>query len=416
MVAPAMYEDAEAAYQHLHALQAAAAAASMDPAAMFFQNGLMASMRAGGGAGAVGPGPSNVAIGPDGVRWRDPDLPEVIEFLRNGSNSVRANAAAYLQHLCFMDDSMKAKTRALGGIPALVNLLKEDVLDVQRNACGALRNLSYGRQNDENKRTIRAAGGIGLLVRLLRKTPDNDVRELVTSILWNLSSCEDLKRPIIDEALQTLVDAVIIPHSGWNKNAQPQQQQQHPQQYWPTVFRNASGVLRNVSSSGEYARRRLRECEGLVDSLLLLVRAAVGKCEMDNKSVENCVCVLRNLSYRCQEVVDPEYDKNPPQGAHGSPSRSGVSSSPSLHAVGGGNGPSATSSTLSPSSSSSSKNSTSSLMGLGSKVGENLSCFGGLGKKKSKPGAQQGNRTMSPSGSMSLGKFPRVDDHRNLFN
>lgn len=403
MVPPAMYEDAEAAYQHLHALQAAAAA-SMDPAAaMFFQNGMIASMRPGG---AGGPGPSNVtAIGPDGVRWRDPDLPEVIEFLRNGSNSVRANAAAYLQHLCFMDDSMKAKTRALGGIPALVQLLKEDVLDVQRNACGALRNLSYGRQNDENKRTIRAAGGIGLLVRLLRKTPDNDVRELVTSILWNLSSCEDLKRPIIDEALQTLVDAVIIPHSGWNKNAQPQQQQ-HPQQYWPTVFRNASGVLRNVSSSGEYARRRLRECEGLVDSLLMLVRAAVGKCEMDNKSVENCVCVLRNLSYRCQEVIDPEYDKHPP-GANNSPSRSGVSLSPSLHAVSGagGNGPTPTSSTLSPSSSSSSKNSTSSLMGLGSKVGENLSCFGGLGKKKSKPGTQQGNRTMSPSGSMSLGKF-----------
>lgn len=33
---------------------------------------------------------------------------------------------------------------------------------------------------------------------------------------------------------------------------------------------------------------------------------------MDNKSVENCVCVLRNLSYRCQEVEDPDYDKHFP--------------------------------------------------------------------------------------------------------
>ena len=42
------------------------------------------------------------------------------------------------------------------------------------------RNLSYGRQNDENKRAIKAAGGVTALVRLLRKTTDNEVKELVT--------------------------------------------------------------------------------------------------------------------------------------------------------------------------------------------------------------------------------------------
>ena len=52
------------------------------------------------------------------------------------------------------------------------------------------RNLSYGRQNDENKRAIKDAQGIPALVRLLRKTPDNEIKELVTGILWNLSSCE----------------------------------------------------------------------------------------------------------------------------------------------------------------------------------------------------------------------------------
>lgn len=40
------------------------------------------------------------------------------------------------------------------------------------------------------QRAIRNAGGIPALVRLLRKTSDNEVRELVTGILWNLSSCE----------------------------------------------------------------------------------------------------------------------------------------------------------------------------------------------------------------------------------
>lgn len=70
-------------------------------------------------------------------------------------------------------------------------------------------------------------------------------------------------------------------------------------------------LFRNVSSAGEYARKKLRECEGLVDSLLYVVKSAIEKSNIGNKSVENCVCVLRNLSYRCQEVEDPNYDKHP---------------------------------------------------------------------------------------------------------
>ncbi|OTF76187.1 hypothetical protein BLA29_012353, partial [Euroglyphus maynei] len=119
----AMYEDAESAYQHLHALQQAGIAMDRQQAAVFFQNGatVLSSGAPGGhsrigpmpGGGGVAPGSSAVtAIGPDGVRWRDPDLHEVIEFLTHPNSIVRANAAAYLQHLCFMDDSMKAKTRA----------------------------------------------------------------------------------------------------------------------------------------------------------------------------------------------------------------------------------------------------------------------------------------------------------------
>ena len=292
------------------------------------------------------------------VRYRDPDLHEVIEFLGHPNNIVRANAAAYLQHLCFMDDNMKSKTRALGGIPPLINLLSQEVPEIQRNACGALRNLSFGRQNDENKRAIRNASGIPALVRLLRKTVDNEIRELVTGVLWNLSSSEELKRPIIDDALTVLVNVIIIPHSGWDRSidpnlpAPPGVMSNGGDIYWSTVFRNGSGVLRNVSSAGEYARRKLRECEGLVDALLYLVRSAIGKNDMDNKSVENCVCILRNLSYRCQEVIDPEYDKHYYANQNNS---------------------------LSPSTS----RAAAIMGGIGNKVGDNLGCFGGS-KKKSK--------------------------------
>ncbi len=66
-------------------------------------------------------------------------------------------------------------------------------------------------------------------------------------------------------------------------------------------------TYRNISSDGEYARKKLRECEGLVDAVFFIVRAAIGKNDIDNKSIENCVCILRNLSYACQEVDDAQY-------------------------------------------------------------------------------------------------------------
>ena len=66
-----------------------------------------------------------------------------------------------------------------------------------------------------------------------------------------------------------------------------------------------------MSSAGEFARKKLRECEGLVDALLYVVKNAIEKANMGNKSIENCVCVLRNLPYRCQEVEDSNYDKHP---------------------------------------------------------------------------------------------------------
>lgn len=278
------------------------------------------------------------------MRWRDPNLTEVISFLNNPNNVIKANAAAYLQHLCYMDDPNKQRTRTLGGIPPLVKLLAHESPEVYRNACGALRNLSYGRQNDENKRAIKNAGGIVSLINLLRRTTESEVKELVTGVIWNMSSCEDLKRSIIDDGISVIVTYILIPHSGWDVNSPGDP-------CYSTVFRNASGVLRNVSSAGEYARTKLRDCPGLVDSLLYVVRAAIEKSNIGNKIVENCVCILRNLSYRCQEVEDPNYDKHP------------------LPAQNRSNSSTPSSSTSASSSSSSSK-------------GENLGCFGASKKKK----------------------------------
>lgn len=112
-------------------------------------------------------------------RWRDPDLPEVIAMLAHPIDPVKSNAAAYLQHLCYENDKIKKDVRQLKGIPVLVGLLDHPKSEVHRKACGALRNISYGKDND-NKVAIKNCDGIPALVRLLRKTNDMEVRELIT--------------------------------------------------------------------------------------------------------------------------------------------------------------------------------------------------------------------------------------------
>ncbi|XP_013373243.1 PREDICTED: armadillo repeat protein deleted in velo-cardio-facial syndrome isoform X4 [Chinchilla lanigera] len=213
-------------------------------------------------------------------RWRDPELPEVLAMLRHPVDPVKANAAAYLQHLCFENEGVKRRVRQLRGLPLLVALLDHPRAEVRRRACGALRNLSYGRDTD-NKAAIRDCGGVPALVRLLRAARDNEVRELVTGTLWNLSSYEPLKMVIIDHGLQTLTHEVIVPHSGWER--EPNEDSKPRDAEWTTVFKNTSGCLRNVSSDGAEARRRLRECEGLVDALLHALQSAVGRKDTDNK-------------------------------------------------------------------------------------------------------------------------------------
>lgn len=44
-------------------------------------------------------------------RWRPPELPEVIEYLSHPNDAIKANAAAYLQHLCYGNNDVKSRTR-----------------------------------------------------------------------------------------------------------------------------------------------------------------------------------------------------------------------------------------------------------------------------------------------------------------
>ncbi|XP_064369354.1 catenin delta-1 isoform X2 [Dromaius novaehollandiae] len=232
--------------------------------------------------------------------WRQPELPEVIAMLSFRLDAVKSNAAAYLQHLCYRNDKVKTEVRKLKGIPVLVGLLDHPKKEVHYGACGALKNISFGKDQD-NKIAIKNCDGVPALVRLLRKAHDMDLTEVITGTLWNLSSHDSIKMAIVDHALHALTDEVVIPRSGWEREPNEDSKPRHIE--WESVLTNTAGCLRNVSSERSEARRKLRECDGLVDALIYIVQSEIGQKDSDSKLVENCVCLLRNLSYQVHREI-----------------------------------------------------------------------------------------------------------------
>lgn len=93
---------------------------------------------------------------------------------------------------------------------------------------------------------------------------------------------------ILSQSTTELVRSVIVPASGWDPAADDagdaNDEGEGVQRVgWTPVLRNATGILRNLSSAGPRAREILRSTEGLVDALLRMLRAAVGNNEVDNK-------------------------------------------------------------------------------------------------------------------------------------
>ncbi|XP_069022116.1 catenin delta-1 isoform X2 [Embiotoca jacksoni] len=249
---------------------------------------------------------STLRKGPGTGGWRQPELPEVIVMLNYRLDPVKSNAAAYLQHLTYKNDRVKSDVRRLKGIPALVSMLDNPGREVHYAACGALKNISYGKDPD-NKIAIKNCDGVPALVRLLRKTRDQDLTDIITGTLWNLSSHDSVKMEIVDNALHALSDEVMVLHSGWERgsngagggeeNCKPRHLE------WETALTNTAGCLRNVSSERSEARRKLRECTGLVDSLMYIVQSQIDCKDVDNKLIENSVCLLRNLSYHVHREI-----------------------------------------------------------------------------------------------------------------
>lgn len=62
--------------------------------------------------------------------------------------------------------------------------------------------------------------------------------------------------------------------------------------WWPLLL-----PCRNVSSAGEEARRRMRECDGLTDALLYVIQSALGSSEIDSKVCHLCLFRSKKSRY-----------------------------------------------------------------------------------------------------------------------
>uniref|UniRef100_A0A8C0J4R6 Plakophilin-2 n=1 Tax=Chelonoidis abingdonii TaxID=106734 RepID=A0A8C0J4R6_CHEAB len=236
-------------------------------------------------------------------------------------------AVNFIQHECFQKAEARRKVYLLGGIPKLLQLLKTQNEDIQRVASGALRNLVY--EDNDNKLEVCERNGVPVLLHVLKQTKDVETKKQITGntcmgrrevtacseeelggegrgLLWNLSSNDQLKTLLIRDALDLLTETILIPYSGWPDRDYPKSSIVSD----PNIFYNATGCLRNMSSAGPEGRKKMRECDGLIDSLVYYIQGTTADYQPDDKATENCVCILHNLSYQLESELPSSYAQN----------------------------------------------------------------------------------------------------------
>ncbi|XP_072305959.1 plakophilin-1 [Eucyclogobius newberryi] len=232
----------------------------------------------------------------NGVNTSEITLKEAVEFLSRQENNFQQFGATFIQNSTFRGNQAKQEVSQLGGIPPLVGLLRSDNPEVCQAAAGALRNLVF--QNQANKQEVQSCEGVGKALQLLKETNSTETQKQITGLLWNLSSSDELKSELIATALPVLTAHVIVPFTCWSDSTANNN-------IHPEVFYNATGCLRNLSCAQKEERDAMRSCPSLIDALISYTQSCVAEENPDDKSVENCACILHNLTYQL-EAEAPE--------------------------------------------------------------------------------------------------------------
>uniref|UniRef100_A0A674DU39 Plakophilin 2 n=1 Tax=Salmo trutta TaxID=8032 RepID=A0A674DU39_SALTR len=221
-------------------------------------------------------------------------LERAVNLLGQDNEEIQITAASFIQNQCFNSADAKKMVFYLHGIPKLIKLLQSDSEELERIATGALRNIVF--ESSENKMEVKDNEGVAPVLRLLRRSRNIATRRQITGLLWNLSSHDLLKEHLSKEALEILTTSVLVPCSGLSEGENPKDGMLAD----PDTFYNATGCLRNISSAGPEGREAMRQCKNLIDSLVYYIRGTIADYKPDDKSTENCVCILHNLSYQVE--------------------------------------------------------------------------------------------------------------------
>ncbi|KAL2104227.1 hypothetical protein ACEWY4_001095 [Coilia grayii] len=230
----------------------------------------------------------------------DITLKEAVEYLSKEEGNYQLWGASFIQHATFKEDKSKQEVLQLGGIPPLVALLQHSNSQVQQTAAAALRNLVF--KNHANKLEVNNCGGTDEALNLLKETNSTFTQKQLTGLLWNLSSADELKPSLIKSALPVLAESIVVPHTCWSDTSASNNGD-------PEVFHSATGCLRNLSCASVEERQAMRNCRSLIDAIVTYVQSCVTVDSPDDMSVENCVCILHNLTYQLETEAPAQFSK-----------------------------------------------------------------------------------------------------------
>ncbi|XP_076870018.1 plakophilin-1 isoform X2 [Brachyhypopomus gauderio] len=258
------------------------------------------------GPGGQNPGngtlihPPSGGFGIDEKRTPDITLKEAVDCIQSTDENYQLCGASYIQHCTFTDDKAKKEVLKLGAVPRLVSLMGSPSPPVQQTSAAALRNLVF--KDRASKEEVHRAGGVTQASQLLHETESSETQRHVTGLLWNLSSVDTLKPDLLRHALPCLTQSVLEPFSGTSDL-------EVKRDVDAETFYNATGCLRNLSCGKQVNRQAMRNCKGLVDSLSTYVQNYVAEGDVDDKSLENCVCILHNLTYQLETESPAVFSK-----------------------------------------------------------------------------------------------------------
>uniref|UniRef100_A0A8C9SHC1 Plakophilin 1 n=1 Tax=Scleropages formosus TaxID=113540 RepID=A0A8C9SHC1_SCLFO len=238
----------------------------------------------------------------DGSHWNesisDLTLKDAVEYLSRPEERYKLRGASFIQHTTFKDDKAKQEVFDQRGIPDLVNLLRSPSPQMQQTAAAALRNLVY--KNSENKEEVWRCGGMEEALKLIKDTDSIETQRQLTGLLWNLSSMDKLKTELIQDTMPVLTESVVVPFLRWTDTGASNNVDSE-------VFYNTTGCLRNLSCTKEVERQAMRNCPGLIESLVGYIQSCVETDNPDDKSVENCTCILHNLTYQLESEAPSHF-------------------------------------------------------------------------------------------------------------